>query len=204
MHRRLRIIIGLLLATIAVVILFAEGREPKIVQEERRLITQEAFTQATLKEKPLETYVGIDVKRTADKELVIQVVGGEEYFLAIKDDLMSIAKNTIQNSVLKDYTIVFERWELTSLLDYQKMDDSTNFLIEALLEGLQAFDVYEYLTLENQTTITIHTTIKDANHEALTLVAKMEDTINKIVQTNAPQQAAYVIHILNAQREKIN
>ncbi|WP_341299786.1 hypothetical protein MHB44_14750 [Lysinibacillus sp. FSL H8-0500] len=205
MHRRRQIIIGLLLALMVVGILFAKDKTSKVNREEQSLLMQEEVSQSALQEKLLETYVGIDVKRTEEKELVIQVVGDEEYFLAIKNDLESIAKKAIKDSVLEDYTIVFERWELTSLLDpNKKMDDDTNFLIEALIEGLQAFDVYEYLTLQNRTTIIIQTTIKDVNQDARQLITKMEDTINKIIQANASHNDAYTIHIVDAQQKKIN
>ncbi|KOY80923.1 hypothetical protein I6G82_04690 [Lysinibacillus macroides] len=208
MHRRRRIIIGLFLALMVVVILFiklSEDKTSKVNREEQSLLPQEELSQAALQEKLLETYVGIDVKRTEKKELVIQVVGDAEYFLSIKNDLESIAKQAIKDTVLEDYTIVFERWELTSLLDpNKKMDDDTNFLIEALIEGLQAFDVYEYLTLKNRTTIIIQTTIKDVNQEARRLITKMEDTVNKIIQTNTSHNDLYTIYIVDAQQKKIN
>lgn len=79
-----------------------------------------------------------------------------------------------------------------------------NLLMEELIAGLEAFDVYEYLVIENQTTITIQTTIKGATNEALALALRMEEAIKKIVQAKVSQNDSYVINILNAQREKLN
>ena len=202
------LVTGLLLVIIAIIILFnkfVDGNIPEGNIEKGPIITKEELSLSLLKDKLLEKYVGIDVKTTAEKELIIQIVGGEEYVQSVKKDIESIVKNTIKTSTLKDYPIVFERWEFTSLIDGNKaMGNDINLLMEDIIKGLQAFDVYEFLILENRTTFTIQTTIKGANDEALQLATKMEDTIKKIVQTNVTQNDSYVIHILNVQREKIN
>ena len=208
MGKRFGLVIGLLVVIISMLILFdifAGEKRSEANKEAQSLITNEELSLARLKDKLLEKYVGIDVKTTEEKELVIQVVGGEDYFQSIKKDMESIAKNALKTSPLKDYPIVFERWEFTSLLDNNKiMGDDMNLLMEDLIAGLEAFDVYEYLVIENRTTITIQTTIKGATHEALELALRMEEAIKKIVQAKASQNASYVINILNAQREKIN
>ncbi|WP_155591624.1 hypothetical protein [Lysinibacillus cavernae] len=208
MVKRMGLVIGLSLVIISVIILFDKLVEDNISEENKEaqpLITNEELTLSRLKDKLLEKYIGIDVKTTEEKELVIQVVGEEDYFQSVKKEMESIAKSATKSSTLKDYPIVFERWEFTSLLDGNKMMGSDiNLLIEDLIKGLQAFDVYEYLVIENRTTITIQTTIKGSNSEALKLATRMEETINKIVQTNAFQNQSYVINVLNAQREKIN
>ncbi|MCS1391941.1 hypothetical protein NXZ77_10190 [Lysinibacillus boronitolerans] len=208
MGKRFGLVIGLLVVIISMLILFdifAGEKRSEANKEAQSLITNEELSLARLKDKLLEKYVGIDVKTTEEKELVIQVVGGEDYFQSIKKDMESIAKNAIKTSPLKDYPIVFERWEFTSLLDNNKvMGDDMNLLMEELIAGLEAFDVYEYLVIENQTTITIQTTIKGATNEALALALRMEEAIKKIVQAKVSQNDSYVINILNAQREKLN
>ncbi|MFM9533161.1 MULTISPECIES: hypothetical protein [Lysinibacillus] len=208
MGKRFGLVIGLLVVIISMLILFdifAGEKRSEANKEAQSLITNEELSLARLKDKLLEKYVGIDVKTTEEKELVIQVVGGEDYFQSIKKDMESIAKNAIRTSPLKDYPIVFERWEFTSLLDNNKvMGDDMNLLMEELIAGLEAFDVYEYLVIENQTTITIQTTIKGATNEALALALRMEEAIKKIVQAKVSQNDSYVINILNAQREKLN
>lgn len=208
MGKRFGLVIGLLVVIISMLILFdifAGEKRSEANKEAQSLITNEELSLARLKDKLLEKYVGIDVKTTEEKELVIQVVGGEDYFQSIKKDMESIAKNAIKTSPLKDYPIVFERWEFTSLLDNNKvMGDDMNLLMEELIAGLEAFDVYEYLVIENQTTITIQTTIKGATNETLALALRMEEAIKKIVQAKVSQNDSYVINILNAQREKLN
>ncbi|QTB24891.1 hypothetical protein J2D51_15590 [Lysinibacillus sphaericus] len=197
-----------MLVIIAIIILFNKYVDGKPVEaniEKGPIITKEELSLSLLKDKLLEKYVGIDVKTTADKELVIQIVGGEEYVQSVKKDMEAIAKSALKTSALKDYSIVFERWEFTTLLDGNKtIGHDINLLIEDLIKGLQAFDVYEYLILENRTTITIQTTINGDNEEALQLATKMEGAVKKIVQTNVNQSDSYIIHILNEEREKIN
>ncbi|ACA41176.1 hypothetical protein ACE1MS_14995 [Lysinibacillus sp. fkY74-1] len=206
--KRIGVVTGLMLVIIAIIILFNKYVDGKPVEaniEKGPIITKEELSLSLLKDKLLEKYVGIDVKTTADKELVIQIVGGEEYVQSVKKDMEAIAKSALKTSALKDYSIVFERWEFTTLLDGNKtIGNDINLLIEDLIKGLQAFDVYEYLILENRTTITIQTTINGDNEEALQLATKMEGAVKKIVQTNVNQSDSYIIHILNEEREKIN
>ncbi|WP_230591264.1 hypothetical protein [Lysinibacillus sphaericus] len=206
--KRIGVVTGLMLVIIAIIILFNKYVDGKPVEaniEKGPIITKEELSLSLLKDKLLEKYVGIDVKTTADKELVIQIVGGEEYVQSVKKDMEAIAKSALKTSALKDYSIVFERWEFTTLLDGNKtIGHDINLLIEDLIKGLQAFDVYEYLILENRTTITIQTTINGDNEEALQLATKMEGAVKKIVQTNVNQSDSYIIHILNEEREKIN
>jgi len=205
--KRIGVVTGLMLVIIAIIILFNKYVDGKPVEaniEKGPIITKEELSLSLLKDKLLEKYVGIDVKTTADKELVFQIVGGEEYVQSVKKDMEAIAKSALKTSALKDYSIVFERWEFTTLLDGNKtIGNDINLLIEDLIKGLQAFDVYEYL-LENRTTITIQTTINGDNEEALQLATKMEGAVKKIVQTNVNQSDSYIIHILNEEREKIN
>ncbi|MEK4229332.1 hypothetical protein [Solibacillus sp. FSL H8-0538] len=73
------------------------------------LVTKEEQSIAKLKEKLHEKFVGVDVKTTLKKELVLQVEGDEEYFNSVKKDMASIAKSVIETSPLKDYTVIFER-----------------------------------------------------------------------------------------------
>ncbi|WP_338651500.1 hypothetical protein [Lysinibacillus sp. Y5S-8] len=208
MVKRFGLVIGLLVVIISLLILFDKlkiDNKSEATKEGQPLITNEELSLARLKDKLLEKYVGIDVKTTAEKELVIQVVGEEDYFQSVKKDMESIAKNVIKTSTLKDYPIVFERWEFTSLLDDNKvLGADINLLMEDLITGLEAFDVYKYLVIENRTTITIQTTIKSATHEDLQLAMRMEQAIKKILQTNASPNQSYVINILNTQREKLN
>ncbi len=208
MVRKFGLVIGLLVVIIAILILFDKlvvDDTSEANKEAQQPITNEELSRSRLKEKLLEKYVGIDVKTTEEKELVIQVVGTEDYLQTVKHDMESIAKNAIKSSPLKNYPIVFERWEFTSLRDdNKKIGDDINLLMEELITGLEDFDVYEYLVIENRTTITIQTTIKGASDEGIQLALGIEEAIKKIVQANASHNNSYVINILNAQRQKIN
>lgn len=208
MVRKFGLVIGLLVVIIAILILFDKlvvDDTSEANKEAQQPITNEELSRSRLKEKLLEKYVGIDVKTTEEKELVIQVVGTEDYLQKVKHDMESIAKNAIKSSPLKNYPIVFERWEFTSLRDdNKKIGDDINLLMEELITGLEDFDVYEYLVIENRTTITIQTTIKGATDEGIQLALGIEEAIKKIVQANASHNNSYVINILNAQRQKIN
>lgn len=208
MVRKFGLVIGLLVVIIAILILFDKlvvDDKSEANKEAQPPITNEELSRSRLKEKLLEKYVGIDVKTTEEKELVIQVVGTEDYLQTVKKDMESIAKNAIKSSPLKNYPIIFERWEFTSLRDdNKKIGDDINLLMEELITGLEDFDVYEYLVIENRTTITIQTTIKGASDEGIQLALGIEEAIKKIVQANASQNSSYVINILNAQRQKIN
>ena len=173
MVRKFGLVIGLLVVIIAILILFDKlvvDDTSEANKEAQQPITNEELSRSRLKEKLLEKYVGIDVKTTEEKELVIQVVGTEDYLQTVKHDMESIAKNAIKSSPLKNYPIIFERWEFTSLRDdNKKIGDDINLLMEELITGLEDFDVYEYLVIENRTTITIQTTIKGASEEGIHL-----------------------------------
>lgn len=72
-----------------------ENQEPLMTMKE-----------STLKEvigKLQQKYVGVDVKMTSNKELVLQVVGDEKYFRSVKNDMEYIARSVIDSSVLKDW-----------------------------------------------------------------------------------------------------
>ncbi|UZM98398.1 hypothetical protein OL548_27555 [Lysinibacillus sp. MHQ-1] len=85
--KRIGVVTGLMLVIIAIIILFNKYVDGKPVEaniEKGPIITKEELSLSLLKDKLLEKYVGIDVKTTADKELVIQIVGGEEYVQSVK------------------------------------------------------------------------------------------------------------------------
>ena len=83
----------------------------KATEEDNAVAYQEDPVIATLREKLHEKYVGVDVKTTTEKELVLQVVANETYFNSVKKDMEAIAKSVIKTSALKDYTVVFKRWD---------------------------------------------------------------------------------------------
>lgn len=95
MVKRFGLVIGLLVVIISLLTLFDKikiDNKSETTKEGQPLITNEELSLSRLKDKLLEKYVGIDVKTTAEKELVIQVVGEEDYFQSVKKDMESIAK----------------------------------------------------------------------------------------------------------------
>ena len=87
MVKRFGLVIGLLVVIISMLILVDKlvgEKRSEANKEAHSLITNEELSLSRLKDKLLEEYVGIDVKTTEEKELVIQVVGGEDYFQSVK------------------------------------------------------------------------------------------------------------------------
>ncbi len=80
-------------------------------REHISVVSTEAVALSHLKEQLHGIYVGIDVKTTSDKELVIQFVGDEEYFYSVKKDLERVIDKVIKTPALSEYTVVFHRWE---------------------------------------------------------------------------------------------
>ena len=75
---------------------------------------------------------------TSEKELVLQVEGNEEYFNSVKKDIESIVKNVIKSSVLKDYTVVVERLDLSFMTEeQQKINKELLHLTYALMGALK-------------------------------------------------------------------
>ncbi|MFF5995115.1 hypothetical protein AAGS61_10200 [Lysinibacillus sp. KU-BSD001] len=160
-----------------------------------------------VKEKLHEKYVGVDVKITSKKELIIQIVGDEQYVDSVKKDMASIAKRVLQTTTLKDYTIVFERWEFIS--DENKMiNKELHHLTATLMDGLKVYDVFENITIENQSSIIIQTSINSSDQAAHILAMEMEGTVHDILHSKERNSLSnidsYEINILNAKGKVIN
>ncbi|MFJ7668326.1 hypothetical protein ACIQXI_14600 [Lysinibacillus sp. NPDC097195] len=170
--------------------------------------TKEETSIATLKEKVNELYVGVDVKTTAKKELVFQVVADEERFNVVKRDIEPMAKSVMESSFLKDYKIVFERWELTSVNNKNRqIDKELSSFLKTIVEGLQAFEVFKSITTDHQTFITIQTSINGSEKEALQTALEMAEVVTGILQakeqTKVPPKNIYDIKVVNAQGENL-
>ena len=162
----------------------------KPIEEDNAIAYQEDPSIAILREKLHEKYVGVDVKTTAEKELVLQIVANEAYFNSVKKDMETITKSVIKNSALKDYAIVFKRWDF--------IDKDLHRLIVTLANK---YEVFENITTDNATTITIQTSIKGSDKDAQKLAMEMEETANGILQS---KDVAYEIKILNTKGEVVN
>lgn len=184
-----------------------ESTENKEMQQS--FITKEQLSIAKLKEKLREIYVGVDVKTTPKKQLVLQVVADEDYFNLVKKDMEPIAKSVMETSPFKDYTVIFERWEFTSEQDDKKLIDKelSNFL-KAIVVGLQEFDVFKNITTDHHTFITVQTSIIGSEKNAQKVALEMEEIIYGILRSQEKNEVTpineYKVKVVNSQGEVLN
>lgn len=199
-------IAGVLLVGIAVFSLINKPLEVDTDKMKESLITKEEQSMATLREKLHEKYVGVDVKTTSKKELVIQVVADEVYFNSVQKDMASIAERVIETSPLKDFTVVFERWELSSVVGETSKADT--LLIETLAKGLKDYEVFENIVIEVQSYISVYTSIKGSNKDARKLALEIKEKVTEMLFSKELDSMAdinsYEIVVLNASGEVIN
>lgn len=203
-------IAGILLVGIASFSLINKPLEVDIDDTNKKvkesLISKEEQSMAVLREKLQEIYVGVDVKTTSKKELVIQVVAAEDYFNSVQKDMASIAERVIETSPLKDFKVVFERWELSSVVGETSKADT--LLIETLAKGLKEYGVFENIVIEVQSYISVYTSIKGSNKDARKLAMEIKEKVNEMLNSKELDSIAdidsYEIVILNASGEVIN
>lgn len=221
MLKRILIIIGILLVGITTFSLLNKPSEdntavankgeqrPSLTKEEK--LTYSIFDSIT--EKIHEKYEDLkfSVGATSAKELRVQVAENEEYFNLVKESIESIAKNEIKSSILKDYTVIVMRLDLSSYLteEQQKINDELLLITKPLNETLKAdYDVYKNITTSSEKSITIYTSIKGTGKNAQKLAMEIEDSIKKILQSkefdSVPQIDSYEIKILNAKGKVVN
>lgn len=213
MLKRGMLMAGVIIAGIAIFSLVYKVSEVETFRanktESESLVTKEELHRSTLEkitEKLHEKYVGVGVKTTPNKELVLQVVGDEEYFNSVKKDIESIAKSVIQTSVFKDYTVVFERWDLVG--DATKIFNERHNIISTLRDGLKVYDVIGDISADYQkSSIIIHTSIKGSDQKAQQLALEIKEAVNKILlskdQNSESNIEGYNIKIVNTKGEEI-
>lgn len=212
MIKKILIIAGILLVGIASFSLLNKTLEidSSIANKEEQepLITKEEELLKKVKEKLAEKYV-IDIKTTSKKELLIQVVGDEKYFNSVKKDMESIAKTVIKTSTLKDYTVVFERWDLFKMPEeFKKEQKEILHLGKTIMEGLKDYDVIGNIGTHYQKSITIHTSIKSSDKDAHKLAMEIEETVNEILHSKELNSVSHIdsyeIKILNVKGKVAN
>jgi len=195
-----------IMATCSFVIkIFADDRSNNKAQQEF-IATKEETSIATLKEKLNEQYVGVDVKTTAQKELVFQVVADEKRFNLVKKEIEPIAKSVVATSFLKEYKMVFERWELTSVSNKNnQIDKELSSFFKMIVEGLKEFELFKSITTDHQSFITIQTSISGSSKEAQQMALEMAEAVNVVLQSEerkeVPPKNTYAIKVLNSQGE---
>jgi DNA polymerase/3'-5' exonuclease PolX len=212
MLKRILIIAGILIVGITSFSLLNKPLEVDTAvankEEQEPLVTKEEATLKMVKEKLNEKY-GVDVKTTLKKELVIQVVGDEEYFNSVKKDIESIAKSVIKTSTLKDYSVVFERWDLFKMPEeFKKEQKELLHLGKTLMEGLKGYGVIGDIGLLYQKSITIQTSFKASDKDAHKLAIEIEETVNEILHSKELNSVSridsYEIIILNTNGKVVN
>lgn len=195
-----------IMATCSFVIkIFADDWSDNKAQQEF-IATKEETSIATLKEKLNEQYVGVDVKTTAQKELVFQVVADEERFNLVKKEIEPIAKSVVATSFLKEYKMVFERWELTSVNNKNnQIDKELSSFFKMIVEGLKEFELFKSITTDHQSFITIQTSINGSNKEAQQMALEMAEAVNGVLHSEerkeVPPKNTYAIKVVNLQGE---
>ena len=209
MLRRKGIIAGMVILVMAtcsfVIKIFIDDRSDNKAQQEF-IATKEETSIATLKEKLNERYVGVDVKTTAKKELVLQVVADEERFNFVKKEIEPIAKSVMATSFLKDYSIVYERWELTSVNNKNiQIDKELSSFFKMIVEGLKEFEAFKSISTDHQSFITIQTLINGSGKEAQQIALAMAEAVNEVLHSEerkaVPSKNIYAIKVVNSQGE---
>ena len=209
MLRRKGIIAGMVILVMAtcsfVIKIFIDDRSDNKGQQEF-IATKEETSIATLKEKLNERYVGVDVKTTAKKELVLQVVADEERFNFVKKEIEPIAKSVMATSFLKDYSIVYERWELTSVNNKNiQIDKELSSFFKMIVEGLKEFEAFKSISTDHQSFITIQTSINGSGKEAQQIALAMAEAVNEVLHSEerkaVPSKNIYAIKVVNSQGE---
>lgn len=212
MLKRILIIAGILIVGISSLILSNKSLEVDSAvankEEQEPLVTKEEATLKMVKEKLNEKYA-VEVKTTSEKELVIQVIGDLEYFNSVKKDIESIAKSVIKTSTLKDYIVVFERWDLFKMPEeFNKEQKEIIHLGKTLMEGLKDYGAIGNIGTEYQKSIAIHTSIKGSDRDAHELAMEIEETVNEIlhsIELNSVSNIdSYEIKILNINGKVVN
>jgi len=221
MLKRILIIIGILLVGITTFSLLNKPSEDNTAVankgEQRPSLTKEEkltyYILDSITEKIHEKYEDLkfSVGSTSAKELRVQIAENEDYFNSVKENIESIAKNEIKSSILKDYTVIVMRLDLSSYLteEQQKINDELSLITKPLNETLKAdYDVYKNITTSSEKSITIYTLIKGTGKNAQKLAMEIEDSIKKILQSkefdSVPQIDSYEIKILNAKGKVVN
>ena len=212
MLKKILIIAGILIVGIASFSLLNKALEVDSSvankEEQEPLVTKEEELLKKVKEKLTEKYV-IDIKTTSKKELLIQVVGDEEYFNSVKKDMESIAKTVIKTSTLKDYTVVIERWDLFKMPEeFKKEQKEILHLGKTIMEGLKDYEVIGNIDTHYQKSITIHTSLKGSDKDAHKLAMEIEETVNEILHSKELNSVSHIdsyeIKILNVKGKVVN
>lgn len=219
MLKRILITVGILIvgiASLSLLIKSLEDHTAVATKEGKTLYTKKEelnmSTLNTVTEKIHDQYKGLKfvVGSDSNKELNIQVQENEEYFNLVKKDIESLAKNAIQSSTLKNYTVVVKRLDLSFITEEQKnIKKELLLLTNTLMKGLKEdFEVIENINTDSRKSITIYTLIRDSNQDAHKLAMEIEEAVNKILHSKELNSVSHIdsyqIKIVNAHGKVVN
>ncbi|QUG40268.1 hypothetical protein KD050_13270 [Psychrobacillus sp. INOP01] len=216
MLKKILIITGILIVGIALFSLLNKPLEVDTAvankEEQKPTVTKEEQNISTLNrvsEKLHEKYEEFVVKTTSKKELVIQVEVNEGDFNLVKKDMESIVKGVIKTSTLKDYIVVVEKLDLSFITEEVKnINKELVHLTSTLMTGLKVYDEIGNINTDFQKSITVQTSIKGLNKDALKLAIEIEETVNEILHSKELNSISHIdsyeVFILNTKGEVVN
>lgn len=160
--------------------LFDSSREE--IEEKEPLNTIEDSIVKKLMVKLHKKYVGVDVKTTSNKELVIHVVGDEEYLKSVQIDMEFIAKGVIKDTELEDYIVVFKRWDWIGNTD-EIINKEHQLILKTLMKDLRNYQIVEHISIDTHQFIIVHTSIKVLDKNARKVALDIEEKANEILQS---------------------
>lgn len=160
--------------------LFDSSREE--IEEKEPLNTIEDSIVKKLMVKLHKKYVGVDVKTTSNKELVIHVVGDEEYLKSVQIDMEFIAKGVIKDTELEDYIVVFKRWDWIGNTD-EIINKEHQLILKTLMKDLRNYQIVDHISIDTHQFIIVHTSIKVLDKNARKVALDIEEKANEILQS---------------------
>lgn len=208
MSKKIGVTLVLLILGITLYLLKIPFTSDAHVTTQKPFVTIEEVTLNKVIEKLQEKYVGVDVTITPNKELVLQVVGDVEYFNSIKKDMEAIARSVIEGSILKEYTVIFKRWDLIGHAD-KMIGKEIQLILQTLTYGLKDYEEIKRITTESQQRlITIHTTLKGKDKNAQKAAFEIEQKVKVLLKSNELNSLAtlhsYSFKIVNIEGIEIN
>ncbi|MCH7323446.1 hypothetical protein LZ480_16345 [Solibacillus sp. MA9] len=174
---------------------------------QKPFISLEQATLNMIAETLHERYVGVDVKTTSNNQLVIQVVGDEAYFNSVKADMESLVRSEIKSTVLKDYSIVLNRFNWISDLS-GGINKEAHQMLETLIIGLKDYQEIDYISTVQQQHIIIQTSLKGSDKHAQKVALEIEQKAKQLLNSMELKLSSigdsFSIKIVNVEGFEIN
>lgn len=172
-------------------------------------LTEEEIILDSIIEKIQEKYVGVDLKITPNKELIIQIVGDEEYFQSTQKDIGNIVRSNIKDSILNDYIIFYQRWNTNNeAIEFNKKMEMNQVLL-AIMHDLSDYEehIQDIRFDFQQSVFIIQTSINSSDKDAQNIAMGIEQKVHDIITSDFHTLSiidSYNIRILNDKGIKLN